>query len=92
MTERYTQEVNDLREWFKQRLPAFGKIVLTEDEYKAGTDSLKGFQADLVRAAFVEWLAMRRYELSYNQGCIAFFGAAKDCELLEVNPNDQSNS
>jgi len=85
-SDNYTKQIEDLRDWYKQRLPVFGKIILSEDEYKAGTDSLGGFHADLVKAAFVEWLSMRKYQLSYNQGCVAFFSAAKDLELLKVQP------
>lgn len=84
MSEEYAKQINDLREWFKQRLPALGKISLTHDEWKAGTDSLKNYHADLVRGAFIEWLTIRRYEPSYNQMCVAFFGAADDCGVLDV--------
>lgn len=61
-----------------------GKISLTKGEWKAGTDSLENYHADLVRAAVIEWLTTRKYELSYNQMCVAFFGAADDCDLLDV--------
>lgn len=84
MSREYAKQIDDLREWFKQRLPALGKTSLTDDEWKAGTDSLKNYHADLVRGAFIEWLTMRQYELSYNQMCVAFFGAADDCDVLEV--------
>jgi hypothetical protein len=84
MSDDYVKQIEDLRDWYKERLPAFGKVVLSADEYKTGTDSLEGFHGDLVKAAFVEWLSMRKYELSYNQSCVAFFSAAKDLELLEV--------
>jgi hypothetical protein len=60
------------------------KVTLTEDQYKAGTDSLDRYHSDLVQAAFIEWLTMRKYELSYNQSCVAFFSAAKDLGLLEI--------
>lgn len=81
---RYDEEVDALKEWFIERLPAFGKIKLTPDEYSAGVDSLKSYHASLRDAACVEWLAMRNYELSYNQACLGFFMAAKELNLLEV--------
>lgn len=91
MSERYVKEINDLREWFKQRLPALGKIKLTEAQWEAGTDSLEDaelpYHRDLVRYAFIERLTMRKYDLSYNQICVAFFGAAEECSLLEIVSN-----
>lgn len=84
MTERCAKEIDDLRSWFSRRLPSLPKFTLTRDKWKAGTDSLNGYHADLVRGAFIEWLTMRKYELSYNQMCVAFFGAADDCDVMEV--------
>lgn len=89
MSEQYAKQINDLRAWFGERLPALPKISLTRDEWKAGTDSLKNYHADLVRGAFIEWLTMRKYELSYNQMCVAFFGAADDCGVLEVQAESE---
>lgn len=84
-SERYTSEVEALTDYFKERLPACGPVVLTRDQYRAGTDSLDGLHKMLVSGAFVEWLAKRSYELSYNQGCNAFFAAARALDLLTVN-------
>jgi len=85
MSERYQKEVNDLIEWYAARLPACGPFSLTESEYKQGTDALKGNHATLAQAAFIEWLATRNYELSYNQCCCACFEAAKRAGMLTVN-------
>jgi len=85
VSERYAKEVEDLRAWFMERLPVCGSISLTTDQYKAGCDSLAGLHHDLVRASSTEWLTKRRYELSYNQTCCAFFGAAKALNLLIVD-------
>lgn len=84
-SERYTSEVEALTEYFKERLPVCGAVVLTKDEYGAGTDSLTHPHKMLVGGAYVEWLAKHNYELSYNQGCVAFFAAAKALNLLTVN-------
>lgn len=92
MSERYQKEVSDLVDWYAARLPACGPLSLTQDEYKRGTDALTGNHATLARAAFVEWLAMRNYELSYNQCCSAFFEAAKRTRLLSVTGARESLS
>ena len=92
MSEDYAKQIDDLRVWFRERLPAHGQISLTKDQWKAGVDSLTGYHADLVRAAHIEWLTTRKYELSYNQTCVAFFGAADDCDLLDVEPPHQTTT
>jgi len=84
MPDRYQKEVADLIEWYAARLPVCGPVRLTQDEYSSGTDALQGLHATLAQAAFIEWLAMRNYELSYNQCCSAFFAAAKKLSLLSV--------
>lgn len=89
-SQRYTDEMEALTEYFKERLPVCGPVTLTRDEYGAGTDSLTGLHKLLVGGAFVEWLAVRNYELSYNQGCNAFFAAARLLGLLTVS--DESDA
>lgn len=84
-SQRYTDEIEALTEYFKERLPACGPVALTREEYQTGTDSLTGLHKMLVGGAFVEWLAKRKYELSYNQGCNAFFAAARLLNLLTVS-------
>jgi hypothetical protein len=84
MTERYGQEIEVLKQWYKANLAAFPLLVLTGDEYKSGTDSLKGGYQAVVSYAFWKWLHERRYELSYNQGCNAFFQALREMGKLEV--------
>ena len=84
MSENYTKQINDLIQWFAERLPNLEQLKLTEAEYKIGVDSLKDYHAKLRDAAFIEWLTMRNYELSYNQVCNAFFAAAKQVGVLEI--------
>lgn len=74
----------ELRDWFKARLTALPDVVLTQSEYRAGTDSLKEPHAPLTKQAFDEWLAKRNYELSYNQMCNGFFAAARSLGKLRV--------
>jgi hypothetical protein len=76
----YQDEVKALTEYFTARLPVCGPLTLTDAERSRGVDSLKGLHSDLVRDAFVEWLAIRNYELSYNQTCIAFFTALEEAK------------
>jgi hypothetical protein len=84
VSDKYKQQIADLTDWFVERLPALGPVVLTEGEHKVGVDSLSGDHAELAREAFDVWLSERRYELSYNQTCNAFFAAAGRCGLLDV--------
>lgn len=84
MSDRYQKEVADLIEWYAARLPVCGPLQITEDDYRRGTDALTGMHLHLAQSAFIEWLAMRNYELSYNQCCSAFFAAAKKLNLLSV--------
>lgn len=84
MSERYTQEIEALKEWFKENLSSFPALDLTQDEFKAGTDSLKDGYAAIVSYAFWKWLYERNYELSYNQGCNAFFQAVRELGKLNV--------
>lgn len=89
-SQRYQDEIKALTEYFSLRLPACGPLTLTPEERSAGVDSLKGLHADLVRGAFVEWIAIRDYELSYNQTCIAFFtalDATQDPASLRASPS-----
>lgn len=72
---RYEMEVRLLTNYFRERLAVCGPLAMTDERRKIGTDSLTGLHGDLVRGSFVEWLAMRNYELSYNQTCKAFFAA-----------------
>ena len=83
LSERYQKQIEDLTEYFKLRLPACGSINLTDDERKAGVDSLpeSSLAAALVRSACTEWLLTRNYELSYNQVCCAFFAALEAVEV-----------
>lgn len=83
MSERYKQEITDLQAWFEKRLQG-EQVTLTEAEYQAGTDSLPEPFKRMVQTAFDEWLTERRYELSYNQMCKGFFGAAKAVGALVV--------
>lgn len=84
MTGNYNEQVENLTHWYKQRLPVCGPFVLTYDQYAAGVDSLTGKHAQLRDAGFIEWQAIKSYELSYNQGCVAFFTAANALKLLTI--------
>lgn len=85
MSGRYSKEVDDLREWFKERLAQMPRLILSRADYEAGVDKLMHpSHALLISHANVEWASNRRYELSYNQMCQAFFAAARDLEMLTV--------
>ena len=84
MSGRYSEEVDALRQFFTERLPELGSFTMSQSDYSAGVDKL-GFPRDaLIEIASAEWLASRNYELSYNQMCQAFFGAANDLKLIIV--------
>lgn len=82
--ESYTKQINDLREWFKNEMKFFPVLEMSQAEYKGGTDNLPENYALLRDRAFNIWLNEKRYELSYNQMCVAFFRAANDLGLLKV--------
>jgi hypothetical protein len=84
-SERYTSEVSALADWLAERLPALGPLRVTSAEFLVGTDSLADPHAALCDEAFRHWLDIRKYELSYNQMCNAFFAAARDAGVLEVS-------
>lgn len=86
MSGRYSEEVDALRDWYAERLPALGPFTMTQGDYNAGTDRLPHSHSHLPRKAFNEWLTDRQYELSYNQSCQAFFAAANSLKLLTVEP------
>jgi hypothetical protein len=81
---RYQDEIVALTEWFKARLPPLGAIVLSQSEYSSGVDALKGAHRELRKEASRVWNEQRKYDLSYNQMCVAFFAAAHACGLLAV--------
>lgn len=84
-SDRYAQEVNDLRDYFAARLPVCGPITLTDEQRKVGVDSLVGLPKRLVSSACTEWLLTRGYDLSYNQVCCAFFAALDVINSTEVS-------
>lgn len=88
MSGRYSKEVDDLRVWLAERLPALGPFTMTRDDYQAGVDKLPQTHTELRREATNEWLTARDYELSYNQMCQAFFAAANDLKLLTVEADN----
>lgn len=75
MSDKYRNQIADLAEYFRLRLPACGPLTLTPKQRSAGVDSLSGLHKGLVSSACTEWLLTRKYDLSYNQVCIAFFTA-----------------
>lgn len=82
--DNYRQQVLDLKEWFKKRLQG-ETVTLTTEEYASGTDSLPEPFKRMVQVAFDEWLTERKYELSYNQMCLAFFHAAQEVGALDTD-------
>lgn len=84
MSPRYEKEVADLTEWFKAKLAELPEFKITQMEYNAGVDLTGPPYIKLAGEAFDEWLSKRNYELSYNQMCMAFFGAAKEIGKLTV--------
>lgn len=74
---RYEDEVAQLVGWFENRLRGRPSFQMTEEDHRSGTDALPEDLASLVKEAFGHWLKTRKYELSYNQLCRAFFVAAK---------------
>lgn len=84
MSPLYEQAVKDLTAWYAERLPALGKVVITREQYGRGVDCLQPVHRELSKQAFTVFKTDRHYELSYNQDCIAFFNAAKQCGVLEV--------
>jgi hypothetical protein len=82
--EDYIKQINDLREWFKNELKSFPVLEMSRASYRGGVDSLPENYRQLTNRAFNVWLDEKRYELSYNQMCQAFFRAANDLGLLKV--------
>lgn len=85
MRGRYSEEVDALKAWYAERLPALGPFTMSQSDYDAGIDSLPESHTGLAQEAFNEWITNRKYELSYNQSCQAFFAAANSLKLLTVD-------
>jgi hypothetical protein len=83
-SERYTKEVLDLKEWFKENLKDFPNLVMTMEEYSIGTDSLKDGYKAIVSYVFWKWLYEKHYGLSYSQGCSAFFSAVDELGKFKI--------
>ena len=84
MSELYEQQIKDLTAWFKDRIAAFDPFDMTRGDYKAGIDKLPKNYHGLTTEAFDLWLSEKHYELSYNQMCKAFFGAALELKKVRV--------
>ncbi len=82
--EDYIKQINDLREWFKSEMKYFPILEMSQSEYSGGVDYLPENYGQLRDRAFNIWLNERHYELSYNQMCQAFFRAANDLGLLNI--------
>lgn len=83
MSPIYESKVQELKQWYAERLPSLGAIHMIEAEYSLGTDFLPETHRPLIREAFDKFKS-DGYELSYRQDCIAFFSAAKELGLLVV--------
>lgn len=84
----YNKQVVDLTNWFYERLKG-ETIEITREDHKRGIDTLSPEFNQLAKDAFDEWGNDRDYELSYNQLCIAFFGAAESADAIQfINDED----
>lgn len=81
-SSHYGKQIDDLIAWFTNRIKDRAPIQLSEDEYRMGVDKLPDDLKELTKEAFSIWLNEKRYELSYNQVCIAFFEAAYQVGIL----------
>lgn len=75
MSDRYNQEIVDLKIFFAEQTAAFPPIEITDEQRRVGIDALPEAYRSLNLSAFNKWLTERNYELSYNQSCIAMFAA-----------------
>jgi hypothetical protein len=80
MTTLYYQQITDLTNWLKVRLPALGPFSPTPHQRIIGLDVFPEPFKKLQQEAFELWLSEREYELSYSQVCNAFFLALEDSE------------
>lgn len=81
MSPLYESKVRELKAWYVEKLPALGEIRMSRADYGYGTDRVPKSHEELVMQAFKLFLD-GGYELSYNQQCVAFFGAARKLGLL----------
>jgi len=85
MNEKYILMIELLTHWYEENIKYFPSIKLTEEGYKAGTDSIKEKEyIAVINHAFHKFLYEFKYELSYNQSCNAFFAAMKNLNKLEM--------
>jgi len=80
---RYADEVAALTAWFRPKLEG-QTLRISAAQHHQGTDGLPEPFHGMVTEAFDEWLYNRNYELSYNQMCVAFYGAAMLEEVLTI--------
>lgn len=71
----YGRHIDDLAEWFADRLMPFKDIEISKEQRKVGVDGLPGEMQEITRAAHAEWLKAKKWGLTYNQMCVAFFAA-----------------
>ena len=84
MSPLYEKQVADLTEWFKSRISNLGKVEMSREDYRAGTDKLPDRFKPVIKEAINTWETERGYELSYNQLCQAFFAAGRAVDVISV--------
>jgi hypothetical protein len=83
-SELYNKQVTDLTAWFTVRLNDTPRRSISKSDYLMGVDSLPEQLSVIVKEAFDTWIRDRKYELSYNQMCNAFFQAAATTGKVQV--------
>lgn len=70
----YGYQIDKLAEWFADKIAPWKHVEISKEQRSSGVDSVPDILRAIAEEAFREWGA-RRYELSYNQTCVAFFAA-----------------
>jgi hypothetical protein len=83
--EKYRETVELLTKWYKESMKNFPPLKITRASYTDGTDSIvdRCFVV-LIEYTFYKFLYDYKYEISYNQNCIAFFSAIRNLGKLEI--------
>lgn len=71
----YGYQIDELAEWFTDKVAPWKHVEISKEQRNSGVDSVPDILRAIVEEASREWGAVRKYELSYNQMCVAFFAA-----------------